>query len=96
MLLSDRGDEIEIAVADSGPGIPPDFLPRVFDRLSRADPSRSEGSRGRGLGLAIARGLVRAQGGDITVGNIEAGGARFVITLPRRADVAVSDAVRDA
>jgi two-component system sensor histidine kinase BaeS len=96
VLLSDCGDEIEIAVADSGPGIPPDFLPRVFDRLSRADPSRSEGAHGRGLGLAIARGLVRAQGGDITVGNSEAGGARFVIALPRRADVAVSDAVRDS
>ena len=76
-------DTIEIAVSDTGPGIDEDVLPYVFDRLSRADASRTPGAGGRGLGLSIARGLARAHGGDITAANRSGGGARLLVTLPR-------------
>ncbi len=83
VLVEDRADGVRVAIADTGPGIAPDLLPRVFDRLSRADQARSPGNGGRGLGLAIARGLARAHGGDITAANGATGGAVFEITLPR-------------
>ncbi len=74
-------DVVRIAVTDSGPGIPQEHLPHVFDRFYKADPSRST-SRGSGLGLAIARENARLLGGDLTVANVPGGGARFVLTLP--------------
>lgn len=71
---------LRVVVADTGPGIPPDELPHVFDRFwSR---SRDAGSPGSGLGLAIARSLVRAQGGDLQVASAAGQGARFWFTLP--------------
>jgi two-component system, OmpR family, sensor histidine kinase MtrB len=76
-----EGRLIRVAVTDSGPGIPPEHLPYVFDRFYKADPSRSS-SRGSGLGLAIARENARLLGGDVTVANVSGGGARFVLTLP--------------
>jgi signal transduction histidine kinase len=72
---------VAIAVTDSGPGIPLEHLPHIFDRFYKADPSRSS-SRGSGLGLAIARENARLLGGDITASNVPHGGARFVVTLP--------------
>ncbi|MBN1320695.1 MAG: HAMP domain-containing histidine kinase [Thermoleophilia bacterium] len=77
----DGTDTIQVAVADSGPGIPTEHLPHIFDRFYKADPSRSS-SRGSGLGLAIARENARLLGGDVTAGNVPEGGARFVVTLP--------------
>ncbi len=74
--------EVEVTVTDTGAGIDPEFLPHVFDRLSRSDPSRNPGSGGRGLGLTIARGLARAHGGDIIANNKPDCGAAFVVTLP--------------
>lgn len=74
-------DLVRIAVTDSGPGIPEEHLPHVFDRFYKADPSRSS-SRGSGLGLAIARENARLLGGELTVSNVPGGGARFVLTLP--------------
>jgi two-component system sensor histidine kinase BaeS len=70
----------EIAVADDGPGIDPDDLPRVFERLytSRRQPGRKVGT---GLGLAIVRELVTAMGGRVNVGPTAEGGTRFVVTL---------------
>jgi two-component system, OmpR family, sensor histidine kinase MtrB len=72
---------VDVAVTDSGPGIPLEHLPHVFDRFYKADPSRSS-SRGSGLGLAIARENARLLGGDVTAANVPGGGARFVVTLP--------------
>jgi two-component system sensor histidine kinase BaeS len=71
----------EIAVADDGPGIDPDDLPRVFERLytSRRQPGRKVGT---GLGLAIVRELVTAMGGRVDVGPTAEGGTRFVVALP--------------
>jgi signal transduction histidine kinase len=69
------------AVDDTGPGIPPADLPHIFDRFFKADRARS-GQPGAGLGLAIARRLMAAQGGDLTAENRAEGGARFVAGLP--------------
>jgi signal transduction histidine kinase len=71
-------------VTDTGPGIAPEHLPRVFDRFYRAEPSRtrSEAGGGTGLGLSIARELARAQGGELTAANAPDGGARFTLSLP--------------
>lgn len=78
-------DAVEIRVQDSGPGIPPDALPFVFDRFFRADRARSREDGGSGLGLAIARQLARAHGGELSASNISnqsGGGAEFVLSLP--------------
>lgn len=78
-----RASEVEVAVEDTGTGLPPDALENVFDRFWRADQSRSKSSgSGSGLGLAIARGLVEAQGGRIWAENRPGGGARIAFTLP--------------
>ena len=73
---------VEVQVADTGPGIAPEDLPRVFDRFYRADPSRSRSTGGTGLGLTIARRLVEAHGGTIDVESMVGRGSRFVIRLP--------------
>jgi two-component system sensor histidine kinase BaeS len=74
---------VEASVTDTGPGISPEHLPRVFDRFYRAEASRSRGKgAGTGLGLAIARELARAQGGDLVAENAKYGGATFRLRLP--------------
>ena len=79
--------QVEATVTDTGPGIAPESLDRIFERFYRADAqsaARSRGSSGggTGLGLAIARDLVRAQGGALSAENIEGGGAKFTLYLP--------------
>ena len=73
---------IQVDVTDTGPGIPPEALPRVFDRLYRVDPSRDRGTGGSGLGLTIARQLVEAHGGTIWAESEEGSGSRFGFDLP--------------
>jgi OmpR-family two-component system manganese-sensing sensor histidine kinase len=77
----DRG-AILIKVCDSGIGIAPEHLDRIFDRFWRADPARSPG--GTGLGLAIARALARRHGGDVTVTSQIGFGSTFVASFPVR------------
>ena len=72
---------VRISVSDSGPGIPPDDLSRVFERFYRVDKSRSRPG-GTGLGLAIVKHLIELHGGQARAENQPDGGARFVITLP--------------
>ena len=73
----------EIRIEDSGPGIPADFLPRIFDRFTQADGSSTRKHGGLGLGLAIVRHLVELHGGTVTAGNRdEQGGAVITIHLP--------------
>jgi signal transduction histidine kinase len=74
-----KGEALEIAVADDGPGIPADDLPHVFDRFWRGEQGRAGGS---GLGLAIARELVAAHGGRIWVESAPGKGTVFRLTLP--------------
>jgi signal transduction histidine kinase len=72
----------ELAVTDSGPGIPLDVLPRVFERYFRVEGRASGGPGGMGLGLAIARAIVLAHGGELTAESPRGSGARFVLRLP--------------
>ncbi|SEO87242.1 sensor histidine kinase [Amycolatopsis saalfeldensis] len=74
--------EVRLEVADHGPGLPESVLPHVFDRFYKADAARGR-TPGSGLGLAIALENARLHGGDLTAGNAEGGGARFVLRLPR-------------
>ena len=67
-------------MTDDGPGVDPVDLPFVFDRFYRAQETR--GTSGAGLGLAICRGLVEAQGGSVAAGDAPGGGARFTVLLP--------------
>jgi signal transduction histidine kinase len=71
-----------VRVHDSGPGIPSEALPYIFERFYRVDKSRNRAEGGSGLGLAIARQLARAHGGDLTVANHPSGGAVFTLILP--------------
>ncbi|WP_273888877.1 sensor histidine kinase [Rubrobacter naiadicus] len=77
-----RGGFVEITVRDTGPGIPNEHLPHVFDRFYRVDKARSRARGGAGLGLSIARDLARAQGGDLEATNAPEGGALLRLTLP--------------
>lgn len=81
VALHDLGTEVELVVADDGPGIPEADRRRVFDRFTRLDDARSRDSGGSGLGLAIAREVVTAHGGRIQVDG-DGPGARFVVRLP--------------
>jgi signal transduction histidine kinase len=73
---------VRIRVEDSGPGIDPEDLPRVFERLYRTDKSRQRDSGGSGLGLAIARSIVVGHGGKIWAESEPVAGATFVLDLP--------------
>jgi histidine kinase len=74
---------VRFSVRDTGVGIPAEHLPHVFDRFYRVDPSRSRVQGGSGIGLAIARSLVTAQGGSIEVESAGPNqGSRFSFTLP--------------
>ncbi len=82
MSAACKAERVDLTIHDTGPGIPPEALPYVFDRFYRADKSRSRQEGGSGLGLAIARQLARAHGGDIRAANHPEGGAVFTLTLP--------------
>ena len=75
----------EARVTDTGPGIAPEHLPRIFDRFYKIEAARTRGEGGgTGLGLAIARELARAQKGDLEAENAVDGGAVFRLRLPRQ------------
>jgi two-component system phosphate regulon sensor histidine kinase PhoR len=71
-----------LRVSDTGPGIPPEDVARVFERFYRVDKSRTQ--PGTGLGLAIVKNLAHVLDGEVTVANRESGGAVFTVTLPIR------------
>jgi len=73
-------DEIRLEVRDDGPGIPPEDLPRIFDRLYRGDRSRHE--RGLGLGLGFVKAIAEAHGGTVDVESAPGPGSVFTLRLP--------------
>ena len=80
-----EGGRAIVSVADDGPGIAPEHRERIFDRFFRVDEARSRNGGGAGLGLAIARWAVEANGGRIAVDSRPTGGSVFRIVLPVRA-----------
>jgi signal transduction histidine kinase len=74
-------ERVTVSVRDSGPGIDPELLPRLFERFSRGRASGDD--HGTGLGLAIAKALVEAQGGTLTTGSQPGQGSVFSVTLPQ-------------
>jgi PAS domain S-box-containing protein len=72
----------EIRIEDSGPGVPPEFLPRIFERFSQADGSSTRKYGGLGLGLAIVRHLVELHGGTVSAANGDGDGAVLTVRLP--------------
>lgn len=77
-----RGDSVEIRVADHGPGIPPEYRERVFDRFTQVQASQTRSVGGTGLGLSIVRSLAEAMGGRAEVTETPGGGATFIVDLP--------------
>ncbi|CAN5551248.1 heavy metal sensor histidine kinase [soil metagenome] len=73
---------LEIDVADTGIGIPPEHLPHVFDRLYRVANDRSKNTGGAGLGLAIVRSIAASHGGSVKIASQEGGGTRVTIAIP--------------
>jgi two-component system sensor histidine kinase KdpD len=83
ILLQVRHEQgwLILNVADNGPGLSPELLPRIFDKFFRAPNAPAGGS---GLGLAIVKGFVEAHGGQISAANRPGGGAIFTIRIPQR------------
>lgn len=81
-LSAASGGMLTVEVEDDGPGIPAAELDRVFEPFHRGEPSRNRETGGVGLGLPIARNILRAHGGDVVLANRPTGGARATVTLP--------------
>ena len=81
-LLPPVDGMLTIEIEDDGPGIPPEELDRVFEPFHRGEPSRNRETGGMGLGLPIARNIMRAHGGDVALANRPQGGVKVTVTLP--------------
>jgi signal transduction histidine kinase len=82
VIAERRNGSVAVAVLDNGNGIPPDDIPRMFDRFYRGDQSRSRESGGYGLGLAIAKAFVEGYGGSISASSLAPRGTRIGVELP--------------
>jgi signal transduction histidine kinase len=87
VALEGLPEGVRLSVADTGPGIPPEEMERIFDRFYRLDSSRSRASGGTGLGLAIVKSIVEAHGGHVEVASRRGEGSVFSVTLPLRENV---------
>jgi two-component system heavy metal sensor histidine kinase CusS len=83
IAIGTREDGVEISVADTGSGITPEHLPRVFDRFYRADPSRS--SAGTGLGLSLVKSIVDLHGGSVSIDSRPGSGTTVTLIFPTKA-----------
>jgi len=84
---SAAGDLLAVTVADTGIGIAPEDLPRIFERFYRADRSRSRALGGTGLGLSIVKHIVTSHGGRVEVQSVEGRGSQFTLRIPKASDV---------
>lgn len=82
VAVYEREGRAMLSVQDSGPGIPPEDLPHIFNRFYRGDRARTSQSGGSGLGLSIVQSIIEAQHGQIRVEPVSPHGSRFVVTLP--------------
>jgi two-component system sensor histidine kinase BaeS len=82
VIISGDNELVSCKVVDSGPGIPAQNLPFIFDRFYRVDPARDREHGGSGLGLSIVRSLVEAHGGHVVANSVEGEGATFTFWLP--------------
>jgi signal transduction histidine kinase len=82
MAATKNDNHVHLTVQDTGAGIAPDDLPRIFDRFYRGDASRGQQTGESGLGLAIAKSIVELHGGTITAANALGAGTTFTIVLP--------------
>ena len=83
LALRRAGDAAELTIVNTGPGIPPEMLPRVFDPFFRGDSSHSHAVDGCGLGLSIARWIVTAHGGTIHINSALNRFTTVTVRLPR-------------
>jgi signal transduction histidine kinase len=88
--LQDAGDEVLLEVRDTGPGIPEQELPRIFERFYRGTNVGEARASGSGLGLAIARSIVEMHRGSIEVASVVGKGTRFRVHLPRLPEAALA------
>ena len=84
--LRDRGAEVELAVSDTGTGIPADQVPRLFERFHRVEGARSRTHEGSGIGLALAHELIKLHHGSIEARSEVGRGTTFTVRLPKHRD----------
>ena len=77
-----QGTTVEVTVTDEGPGVPADFVPRLFEKFTQASGGDTRHASGSGLGLSIVKGLAEACDGSVTYEPNQPKGARFILTLP--------------
>ncbi len=78
--VSSDATQATVRVTDDGEGIPPDAMPRIWDRLYRAEPSRSK--PGLGLGLSLVKAIIEAHGGSVAVESTLGKGSTFTLKIP--------------
>ncbi|MGH8482298.1 MAG: ATP-binding protein, partial [Nevskiaceae bacterium] len=91
-----EGEHMVLSVADAGPGVPAEALPRLFDRLYRVEAARTRAGGGAGLGLAICKSIIEAHGGTIEARASAAGGLEIVVRLQVAGMARSHDATSDA
>ncbi len=91
VTITHRDNRMRIAVRDHGPGIPPEFKPRVFEKFAQADATDARQKGGTGLGLSIARKIVTRLGGTIGFRDADGGGTEFFVELPDWAQIAARE-----
>jgi PAS domain S-box-containing protein len=90
IAVEDQPDAVKFSVSDSGPGIAPDDLPKLFQKFQQLKRTHGPGARGTGLGLSIVKSLVELHGGEIAVKSALGKGSNFMFRLPKSMDIALT------